>query len=99
MDPGATLEEVLDQLAAMDRAAIPQQDNGATQMMEQLLEKPYHFFPSESAPVELDVERHPLTHGKRASSAMKTKELCQVGNRPSGPFALDFHGAFASIPP
>jgi len=38
-------------------------------------------------------------HGKRASSAVKTKELREVGNRPSSPLALDFHGVFAGIPP
>ena len=36
-------------------------------------------------------------HGKRTSSAGKTKELGEVGNRPAGPFALDFHGVFAGI--
>ena len=38
-------------------------------------------------------------HGKRASSAVKTKELHQVGQRPAGPLAFDFHGTFPSIPP
>jgi len=38
-------------------------------------------------------------HGKRASSVMKTEELCQVGNGPASLFALDFHGTFAGIPP
>jgi len=64
VDPGTTMEKVLDQLAAMNRAAIPQQDNGTTQRMEQGLEKLYHFFPSEGAPVELDVQRHPLALGR-----------------------------------
>ena len=39
------------------------------------------------------------THGKRTSTALKTKELRQVGNMPPGPFAFDFHRAFARIPP
>jgi len=39
------------------------------------------------------------THGKRTSSAVKTKELCEVGKGPAGPFALDFHGVFAGIAP
>ena len=38
-----------------------------------------------------------LFHGKRASSAWKPKELRQVGNAPPGPFAFDFHRAFARI--
>jgi hypothetical protein len=38
-------------------------------------------------------------HGKRTSSAGKPKELGEIGNRPAGPFALDFHGVFAGIPP
>ena len=29
-DTGAMMERVLDQFATMDRAAVPQQDNGAT---------------------------------------------------------------------
>jgi len=37
-------------------------------------------------------------HGKRASSAVKTEELHQVGKRPAGPLAFDFHGTFAGIP-
>jgi hypothetical protein len=40
-----------------------------------------------------------VKHGKRTSSAVDTKELRQVGNRPPGPLALDFHGAFARVLP
>src|SRR5438128_266929 len=39
VDPGMTMEKVLDQLAAMNRAAIPQENKGAAQMMEQVCEK------------------------------------------------------------
>ena len=42
---------------------------------------------------------HPETHGKRASSAGKTKELGQIGNLPPGQLTFDFHRAFAGIPP
>ena len=35
--------------------------------------------------------------GKRASSAMKTKELREIGNAPASPFAFDFQRAFAGI--
>jgi cytochrome d ubiquinol oxidase subunit II len=38
-------------------------------------------------------------HGKRASSAVKTEELHQVGKRPAGPLAFDFQRAFARIAP
>jgi hypothetical protein len=64
LDTGTTMEEVLDQLAAMNRTAIPQEDNGATQVRAQLLEKLHHFFSSEGAPVELDVKCHPLALGR-----------------------------------
>jgi maltooligosyltrehalose trehalohydrolase len=39
------------------------------------------------------------THGKHASSAVKTEELHQVGKRPAGPLAFDFHRTFACISP
>ena len=39
-----------------------------------------------------------INHGKRASSAVKTEELHQVGKRPARPLAFDFHGTFAGIP-
>jgi len=32
-----------------------------------------------------------VVHGKRTSTAVKTKELRQVGNRPPGPLAFDFY--------
>jgi class 3 adenylate cyclase len=35
--------------------------------------------------------------GKRASSAVKTEELHEVGKRPARPLAFDFHGTFAGI--
>ena len=38
-------------------------------------------------------------HGKRTSSAGKAKEVREVGNRPPGELALDFHGVFAGIAP
>jgi hypothetical protein len=45
---------------------------------------------------------HELTYvwqqGRRASSAVKTKELGEVGQMPAGAFALDFERAFAGIP-
>ena len=94
MDPGATLEEVLDQLAAMDRAAIPQQAHGATQMMEQLLENLYHFFPSESAPVELDVERHPLTLGRDGHRVKGIDAPLFVPHGAGGGLPLGCPGAF-----
>jgi hypothetical protein len=64
LDPGATREEVLAQLAAMNRAAIPQEEHGAPQMVEQLLEPLHHFLSSEGAAVELDVKSHPLALGR-----------------------------------
>ena len=36
--------------------------------------------------------------GRRASSAVKTKELGEVGQMPAGAFTLDFERAFAGIP-
>jgi hypothetical protein len=57
MDPRATREKVLDQLAARNRTAIPQQDNGATQLMEQLLEQLHHFLSSESMSKKATFER------------------------------------------
>jgi hypothetical protein len=45
------------------------------------------------------LSKDPAPHGKRASSAVKTEELRQIGDGPSGLFALDFHGVFAGIPP
>jgi hypothetical protein len=39
-----------------------------------------------------------LDQGRRASSAVKTKELGEVGQMPAGAFALDFERAFAGIP-
>jgi crotonobetainyl-CoA:carnitine CoA-transferase CaiB-like acyl-CoA transferase len=38
-----------------------------------------------------------LGRGKRASSAVKTKQLREVGRMPAGAFALDFQRAFAGI--
>jgi hypothetical protein len=64
MDPGMAMQEVLDQQAAMNRATIPQEDNRATQVTEQRLEKLHHFFSPEGAPMELDVERHALALGR-----------------------------------
>jgi hypothetical protein len=64
MDPGMAMQKVLDQLAAMNGAAIPQKDNRTTQMTEQLLEKLHHFFSPEGAPMELDIERHALALGR-----------------------------------
>jgi transposase len=38
-----------------------------------------------------------LDQGKRASRAVKTEELPQVGKRPAGPLAFDFQRTFAGI--
>jgi hypothetical protein len=38
-----------------------------------------------------------VNHGKRASTAVKTKELRQVGNLPPRPLAFDFQRTFAGI--
>src|SRR5262245_56071022 len=37
--------------------------------------------------------------GERALSAGKTEELHQIGDAPAGPFAFNFQGTFARVPP
>lgn len=94
MDPGATMEEVLDQLAAMNRTTIPQEDNGATQILKQRLEKLHHFFSSEGALVELDVKCHPFALGRDGHRVKGVDASLFVAHRAVGSLPLRSPSAF-----
>ena len=42
-DPGMAMQELLHGVTAMDRQAIPHQNNATLQMAEQITQKEYHF--------------------------------------------------------
>lgn len=62
--------------------------------MEQGLEKLYHFFPSEGAPVELDVERPPLTLGRDGPGVKGVDAPLFRPHRAGGGLPLRSPGAF-----
>ena len=82
---------------------IPEFEQFERELHEQVMALEREWVAEELARYDVQAERIEVGgesyHGKRASSVGKTKELRQVGDGPSGLFALDFHGVFAGIPP
>jgi hypothetical protein len=88
-----TLSEA--QLQTSMRSLIEERQLSASRVRVVVLGVRFFYTP----PPPSTLARYPLTHGKRTLSARKAKELREVENRPSGSFAVDFHGPFAGVAP
>lgn len=64
MDTRVTMQEVLHQLAAMNRASVPEENDRPPQMAEQVLAELDDLFAPEGAAPELKIEGHSLMLGR-----------------------------------
>lgn len=59
VEPGMGGDPLVDSFSAMNGSPIPQQDNGTTQMLEQMSQERSDIQPGEIAAAQPEIERHP----------------------------------------
>ena len=94
MDTRVTRQEVLHQLPAMNRAAIPEEDDGPPQMAEQVLEELHDFFSPEGAAPELKIESHSRMLGRYRDRIEGVDAALFIPHRAVRGVALGRPGAF-----
>lgn len=90
-ETGMPLDKNLNASALVDGAAIPEQDHGSSQMLQEIAEEAHHFQPRNVGAVEPSIEAHSLAgwgdrksrDGRQAQPLVQVPQLrCSAAGRP-----------------